>query len=108
MSKPLADKVALVTGAGRGIGRSIAISYANAGANVCVCARTQDEIDATATAIQASGGQAVAVRADITQETEVGKMVAETVTTFGALDILVANAGVHICHDTVVNNDPAA
>jgi len=108
MSKPLADKVALVTGAGRGIGRSIAISYANAGANVCVCARTQDEIDATATAIQASGGQAVAVRADITQETEVGKMVSETVTTFGGLDILVANAGVHICHDTVVDSDPAA
>ncbi|MDP6702561.1 MAG: SDR family NAD(P)-dependent oxidoreductase, partial [Candidatus Latescibacteria bacterium] len=107
MDQPLADKVALITGAGRGIGRSIALGYARAGAAICASARTREEIDATARAITDAGGKAIAVQTDITDECQVAQMVAETVAAFGGLDILVANAGVHVCRDAVAASDPA-
>ena len=107
MDQPLADKVALITGAGRGIGRSIALGYARAGAAICASARTREEIDATARAITDAGGKAIAVQTDITDECQVAQMVAETVAAFGGLDILVANAGVHVCRDAGAASDPA-
>jgi 3-oxoacyl-[acyl-carrier protein] reductase len=106
MDKPLSNKVALITGAGRGIGRSIALGFARAGAQVCCSARTQSEIDATAEAIAHAGGKAIAAQADITQQSQVERMCQRTVEAFGGLDILVANAGVHLSRDTVAQSDP--
>jgi 3-oxoacyl-[acyl-carrier protein] reductase len=93
---PLTDKVVIVTGAGRGIGRAIALGYAAAGAAVTCTARTQEEIDATASAIRAAGGQASAIAADVADPEQVQAMVDATVAAFGGLDILVINAGVNL------------
>lgn len=105
--KPLAGQVALITGAGRGIGRAIALAYADAGAAVAVAARTQAEIDATATQIRTAGGQAIAIRVDVTDRLSVQQMTDETVEAFGGLDILVINAGVSLDRRTVEESVPA-
>jgi 3-oxoacyl-[acyl-carrier protein] reductase len=89
----LAGQVALVTGGGRGIGRAIALALAREGARVSIVARTQAEIDAVAAEIRATGGQAFALRADVTVASEVGAAVERTLAEFGRIDILVNNAG---------------
>ncbi len=90
---PLSGKVALITGAGRGIGRAIAERFAQAGATVVCSARTERQIDEVAAAIVASGGQAVAIPADVGMRESVNQLVAQTLDAFGRLDILAANAG---------------
>jgi len=90
----LQDKIAVVTGAGRGIGRSIALAMAREGASVVVAARSSPEIDAVARAITAKGGKALSVPADVSVEADVGKLVQRAVETFGRVDILVNNAGI--------------
>jgi 3-oxoacyl-[acyl-carrier protein] reductase len=89
----LAGKVALVTGAGRGIGKAIALAYAREGAAVCCAARTGAEIQATVRAIEAAGGRGLAESADVTDIADVQRMVEATVDRFGGLDLLVINAG---------------
>jgi 3-oxoacyl-[acyl-carrier protein] reductase len=89
----LTGKVAIVTGAGRGIGRAIALGYAAAGARVCLAARTQHEIDAAAGEIEQAGGAALAVATDVADRAAIAALVEHTVATFGRLDLVVANAG---------------
>lgn len=90
----LAGKVAFVTGAGRGIGRAIAEAFAAEGAAVGCAARTRHELDDAVAAIGASGGRALAVECDVTDEAAVQRAVDATCDEFGGLDIAIANAGV--------------
>jgi NAD(P)-dependent dehydrogenase (short-subunit alcohol dehydrogenase family) len=95
----LQDKVAVVTGASRGIGRQVAIELARRGARVVVAARTVEPrrrlpgtIGDTLRAIEDFGGTAVAVRVDVTKPEDLERLISTTVETFGRLDVLVNNA----------------
>lgn len=94
MTGRLKDKVAIVTGAGSGNGRGIALRLAEEGARITVADVSQTGADETVAMIAAAGGEALAVRADVSQKEQVEAMVAATVQHFGAVDILVNNAGV--------------
>ncbi|KKB09090.1 SDR family oxidoreductase [Devosia chinhatensis] len=91
----LNGKVALVTGAGSGIGKATATALAREGAAVVVMSRTQKEVDATAAEIEKAGGKAWATTADISDDAAMKKLVADSVERFGQLDIVVANAGIN-------------
>ena len=91
---PLAERVAIVTGAGRGIGRAVAEMLAGQGATVVLAARTRSELAAAAEAVRGAGGHALAVPTDVTQDAHVGALVDQTVGQFGRVDILVTAAGV--------------
>ena len=94
-STPLEGKVALVTGAGRNIGRAIALALADAGAKVAVNVRaSRDEGQSVVDEIGAHGGDAMLVAADITQRTDVDAMIAAIAQRFGRLDIVVNNAAI--------------
>src|SRR5262245_11691053 len=88
----LAGKVAIVTGAGQGIGRAIALVFAREGARVCVAELKAHRAERTAEEIQKAGGEAFALPTDVGERAQVEAMVAETVRRFGALDVLVNNA----------------
>jgi 3-oxoacyl-[acyl-carrier protein] reductase len=89
----LHGKVAVVTGAGRGIGRAIALAYGNEGAAVCCAARTLAQIQETAAVITHAGGYSLAVQTDVTQWPSVEHLFQATVEAFGGVDIVVINAG---------------
>ncbi len=94
MPPDLSDHVAVVTGAGRGIGRAIARSLADAGARVVVAARTEPEIRAVADEIADAGGEALAVPTDLADEASVRGLFAAVRDRWDRLDVLVNNAGV--------------
>ncbi len=94
MSKPLAGKIALVTGGGRGIGRAIALALAEAGARVGVAARSEDDVRRVADEIRAGGGEAISLACDIADPNRVELAFAQVENELGPLDILIANAGV--------------
>ena len=102
----LEGKVALVTGAGRGIGQAIALAYAAEGARVGCAARTVSEIDDTVAQITKQGGVSLAIEADVTDLNSVQSMVDVTVEAFGGLDILVANAGGGLDRNRIEDGDP--
>ena len=89
----LRDQVAVVTGAGRGIGEGIATDFARAGAKVVVAARRTNEIEAVAAKIKAAGGEAIAVTTDVTDDEAIDNLARSAVDTFGKLTIWVNNAG---------------
>lgn len=93
--KPLAGKVAIVTGAGRNIGRAIALALSREGAWIAVNARSnRTEADAVAAEITAAGGQAITVLGDVADPETADRIVAETAARFGRIDILVNNAAI--------------
>jgi NAD(P)-dependent dehydrogenase (short-subunit alcohol dehydrogenase family) len=89
----LDGKTAIVTGGAGGLGRSMVAAFADAGANVVVASRNEENIRRVADAINAKGQSALAITVDITDTDQVDAMIAATVDTFGALDIIVNNAG---------------
>lgn len=89
----LAGKVAIVTGAGRGVGREMAVVLARAGADVVVSARTPKELEGTINAVQQVGRRGLAVPVDVTDSGAVNRLVDRVVLDFGGVDILVNNAG---------------
>lgn len=96
MSKKLAGRVAVVTGAGKGIGKAIAQQFAAEGAKVVVnYARSQADAEQVVAGIRAAGGEATALQADVSQRADVERLFAGTRQTWGALDILVNNAGIY-------------
>jgi len=90
----LQQKVAVVTGAGAGMGRAIAILFAKEGAKVVAADIQPEAVRATVSEIEANGGTAVAVEADISREEHIQRMIDTAVQSFGTLDILVNNAGI--------------
>ena len=92
----LNNKVAIITGAASGIGKEIAIAFAREGAKVCIADLALEAATTTANEIIASGGIAMAVAMNVTDEVQVEAGVAATVAQFGSVDILVSNAGIQI------------
>ena len=97
-SLSLRGKVALITGAKRGIGKAIAFAFAEAGASIAVCSRVaQDgQLQAVADEIKQLGQSSLAIEADVSQKTDVDSMVQEVIDKCGAIDILVNNAAVSV------------
>jgi 3-oxoacyl-[acyl-carrier protein] reductase len=101
-----AGKVAIVTGAGNGIGRTIAESFAAEGAAVVIAEINQAAGEAAAHAIIAAGGRAAAIGVDVADEVQVAAMVNQALETFGQVDILVNNAGV-VAHKLLIEMERA-
>ncbi len=105
--KKLQDRVAIITGAGGGFGEGIARHFAELGARVVVADLREDAARTVAAAIEAAGGQALAVKVDVTQTASVAAMVADTLAHFGRLDILVNNAGTTHKNQPMLETDEA-
>lgn len=105
MSARLDGKCAVVTGAGRGIGRAIAIGLAEAGARVCCAARTTVEIDDTVRQIETAGGRGIALGSDITSPESVAALFEHAAEALGGVDIVVLNAGGSLCDGDVAESD---
>jgi NAD(P)-dependent dehydrogenase (short-subunit alcohol dehydrogenase family) len=96
----LSGKVAIITGASKGIGKGIAVRYAQEGASVVLASRSMDLLSATSEEIQKAGGKALALEADVSQHESVQAMVNKSVEHFGRLDIMVNNAGISMAHSS--------
>ncbi|HTX24351.1 MAG TPA: SDR family oxidoreductase [Steroidobacteraceae bacterium] len=94
MAGQLAGEVAVVTGAGRGFGKAIALEFARHGAAVTVTARTASQLDEVAAQIEAAGGRALAVAGDVSQPSDVERVITNTEVEHGPVTLLVSNAGV--------------
>lgn len=106
MPGSLQGEVALVTGAGRGIGRAIAERYAAEGASVVLMSRTTEQVDDALRAITAAGGQAVAAPGDVTVASDVRRAVDAAERNFGTVSILVSNAGITGPYAPIWDADP--
>lgn len=104
--RSLTGRVAIVTGAGRGIGRTLALALSEAGAAVVVAARSKDQLDTVVAEIEESGGRAVACPTDVTDESAVEQLAGATVAQFGRVDILVNNSGI-VASTALLEQEPA-
>ncbi len=102
----LKDKVAIVTGASKGIGKAIAVSLADAGAKVVLAARTRQTVEQVAAELRESGADAIAIPTDVTDVDAVQNLIQRTLDTYQNLDILINNAGNGI-FGTVTDFDPS-
>jgi NAD(P)-dependent dehydrogenase (short-subunit alcohol dehydrogenase family) len=89
----LKDKVAIITGAGRGLGRSVALAFGRQGAKVVLAARSKDEIDHAAAQLRSLRKEAIAIPTDVSNEDQVNHLVERTLDVYGTVDILINNAG---------------
>jgi len=94
----LKNKVAIITGAGSGIGQATAILFAQEGAKVVVNDEHGDEADEVVKQIKKAEGEAISIQANVTKEDEVKKLIKETIKAYGQIDILVNNAGIYRGH----------
>src|SRR4051794_4650804 len=99
ISKKLQNRVALVTGAGRGIGRAIAIALADEGATIAGTARTPSELHTLMQQIEQAGGTGMVIEADLADPSSPARIVAEVLRAYARVDILVNNAGVVSAED---------
>lgn len=90
----LQDKIAVVTGAGRGMGRAISLQLADAGANVAVTDINAENVEETSVAVKAMGRESLAIHADMGSVTDINRMIGQAKDAFGRIDIFVNNAGV--------------
>ena len=104
--KPLAGKTAVITGAGRGIGKAIALAFANAGADVAICARRVEEIDAVRAEIEALGRKCLSRAVDLGNATQATGFCDAITQRFDAVDILVNNAGAYLERGAFAESDP--
>jgi 3-oxoacyl-[acyl-carrier protein] reductase len=104
--RPLEGKVALVTGAGRGIGRALAIALAAEGAAIGALARNREQLDSLVAEIKRSDGRAIALATDVTDAAAVTRSVDQTAHEFGGLDIVLANAGISPAPKSLLESDP--
>lgn len=93
--QPLAGQVAIVTGAGRGLGRAIALALAGKGADVVLAARNVDQLDAVAKEIATTGRRTLVVRTDVTDSGSVDEMARQALAEFGQVHILINNSGTY-------------
>ena len=105
--QPLSGKVAVVTGAGRGIGKSIALTFAKAGADVAICARSETEIAEVEASITALGRRSHGASVDLSDADATTGFCESVVNTFGAVDIIVNNAGAYMERGAFEQSDPA-
>lgn len=94
MGERLKDKVAIITGGGKGIGKAIAKAFVSEGATVAIAATTLSKLEEAVKEFEAMGGQAKAIQTDVSDEKQVIRMVSEVVKTFGKIDVLVNNSGI--------------
>ena len=97
----LTGKVAIVTGAGRGLGKTIALGLAAHGADVVTVSRTAAQVDQVAGEIAAMGRKSLALRVDTSSKADVDRMVARTLEAWGRIDVLVTNAGIDLIKPAV-------
>lgn len=90
----LLDRVCIITGGGRGLGRDMARAFAREGAHIVVCGTTESALDSTAAEIRELGARAITMVCDVSDEDAVGRMVTATLAEFGRIDVLVNNAGI--------------
>jgi NAD(P)-dependent dehydrogenase (short-subunit alcohol dehydrogenase family) len=101
----LKDRVVIVTGAGRGIGREVAMVAAEAGAAVVLVARTASQLEAVAAAVREAGGRALVHACDLAQEPAAGAVVEAAVAEYGRVDVLVNNAAMNYVANLVMSKD---
>jgi 3-oxoacyl-[acyl-carrier protein] reductase len=101
----LADKVAVITGAGRGIGRALAVGLAEAGASVCCSARSKNELEQTVSLITQKGGKAIYYPADVTDAAALERLFQLAASSFAGVDIVIINAGMASGRVTVEASD---
>ena len=89
----LTGLVAIITGASRGLGREMALRFAREGARLAICSRAPEEVEVVAKDVRRLGGEVLALKADVSQERDVDRLVAMTQKTFGRIDVLINNAG---------------
>ncbi len=90
----LKDKVAIITGGGVGIGKAIALAFSSEGAALVLASRNLANLEAVASEVKGRGGQAIALKTDVADESRVKEMVAQTLSEYGRVDILVNNSGI--------------